>query len=302
MLKEREGKYNVLEKEISDLKELITVLSESEIEDKIEEVERQVSDFKIEILLNGEYDRGNAILSIKSGAGGRDAEDWTCLLIEMYKRYCSLRGWTHSIVSESFGEGGGPEGRIGLKEVSIEIKGKMAYGFLKKETGIHRLVRISPFSSKDLRHTSFSSVEVLPEIKGDIDIELKEEDLKIETCKSSGHGGQNVNKRETAIRIIHTPTGLSASSQKERMQSRNREQALKILKAKLYLRKEQEKEDELNRVKDKKAPVEFGHQIRSYVLHPYTLVKDHRTNVETSNVVNVLNGNLDLFIQKEISL
>lgn len=257
---------------------------------------------KTEFFLSGKYDQGSAILSVKSGAGGRDAEDWAFLIFEMYKRFVEKKNWSFRVLSESFGEGGGPEGRIGLKEGVMEIKGKYAYGFLKKETGVHRLVRISPFSSKSLRHTSFCKVDVLPKISKEVEMEIKPEDLKIDTFRSSGKGGQNVNKRETAVRITHLPTGLQSSCQAERYQQRNKEIALNILKAKILQLKEREKEKELEKVKGKKVSVEFGHQIRSYVFHPYSLAKDHRTDIETSQVDDVLNGSLDKFIEKEISL
>ncbi len=258
----------------------------------------------VEIFLTGKYDSQSAILSVQAGAGGRDAQDWACLLFQMYQRYAVRKGWQWKVLSQSFGEAGGPEGRIGLKESLVQIKGKFAYGFLKKEQGVHRLVRISPFSAKKLRHTSFAKVEVLPVIeqgRGQ-EIKFRPEDVRIETFRSSGKGGQNVNKRETAVRVTHLASGLSASSQAERLQARNRQLAEQILLAKLAALKEKENKKELKELKGKRVPVDFGQQIRSYVLHPYQLVKDLRTAVETSDVNGVLDGNIDEFIEAEIKL
>lgn len=257
---------------------------------------------KLIVKTEDKYDRGPALLFIQSGAGGRDAEDWTALLAEMYQRYCSKKGFKLEILDQNFTEGGGPEGRIGLKSITMEIEGKGAYGILKRETGVHRLVRISPFSAKGLRHTSFSKVEVIPEIKTpeEAEITLKPEDLKTETFRASGPGGQYVNRRESAVRITHLPTGLQVACQAERLQGENRKRALHILLAKLFDLSQREKQQELEKIKGKRVSPEFGNQIRSYVFHPYRLVKDHRTNIETSDVDSVLDGNLDKFIEAEI--
>lgn len=256
---------------------------------------------KLIVETKDKYDRGPAILSISSGAGGRDAEDWAALLLRMYQRFCERKNWTFKILAENFSEGGGPEGRIGIREVAMEIKGKLSYGLLKKETGVHRLVRISPFSAKKLRHTSFAKVEVLPSIKeNETDIEIQDEDLRVETFRSSGKGGQNVNKRETAVRIIHLPSRITVACQVERTQGDNRRRAMEILLAKLYGLREQEKEKELRKIKGERVAVDFGSQIRSYVFHPYKLVKDLRTGVKTSDVESVLDGDLDRFIEAEI--
>ncbi len=222
----------------------------------------------------------------------------------MYERYCQRKGFGIKILSQSFGEGGGPEGRIGTKQVSLEIKGPYAYGFLKGEAGVHRLVRISPFSSQSLRHTSFALVEAIPEISKDLEkeIEIRPEDLKIEFYRASGPGGQYVNKRESAVRITHLPTKITVSCQSERTQGLNRERAMKILISKLYQLKEAEKEKELKKIKGQTPSASWGNQIRSYILHPYKLVKDLRTEVETSNIEEVLDGNLDEFVEAQLKI
>ncbi len=245
------------------------------------------------------YDKRNAILQVFAGAGGQDAQDWAAIISRMYQRYLTSNGFKLSVIEESFGDSGGPEGRIGIKEVTIEVKGNYAFGTLKKERGVHRLVRISPFSSKKLRHTSFAMVDVLPEIE-EKELELDVSDLRIDTYKASGPGGQNVNKREMAIRITHNPTGITSSSQSERSQMLNKEKAIKILLSKLNRLKEEEKEKELSDIKGKKVSVGWGSQIRSYVLHPYKMVKDLRTGLETSKVEEVLNGGLEDFIESGI--
>ncbi len=301
-LREKKDSFESLKKEIKELKEFLSIVKEEDLEGKLLEVEKKIKDFKIKSFLSDVYDLGGCIFTLKSGAGGRDAEDWTVLLFEMYKKYFINKDWMFRVISESFGESGGPEGRIGLKEVVCEVKGKYAYGLLKKETGVHRLVRMSPFSSKQLRHTSFASVEVLPKIEDISEVALKEEDLKLDTFRSSGKGGQNVNKRETAVRLTHIPTGLVSSCQSERLQIQNKKFALQILAAKIMRKKEEEREKEIKAVRGDKMSVDFGHQIRSYVFHPYQLVKDHRTGVEVKNVESVLGGNLDQFIEKEITI
>jgi len=266
--------------------------------------EKKLKEKELEIFLSGEYDKGDAILEISAGAGGQDSQDWATMLLRVYERYCALKGYKTKILNQSFGEGGGPEGRIGTKQVSLEIKGAFAYGFLKRETGVHRLVRISPFSSQNLRHTSFALVEVLPEISEEEEpaIKIRSEDLKLETFRSSGPGGQYVNKRESAVRITHLPTGIQVASQAERLQGLNREKAMKVLTAKLYQLKESERQKKLKEIKGKQISASWGNQIRSYILHPYKLVKDLRTKVQTSDVEGVLDGNLDKFIQAEIRI
>lgn len=219
----------------------------------------------------------------------------------MYERCCLKQGWKIKILSQSFGEGGGPEGRIGTKSVTLEIRGNWSFGFLKKETGVHRLVRISPFSAKKLRHTSFALVEILPNIsEKESEIKINPSDLKLETFKSSGPGGQYVNKTESAVRIIHIPSDINVSCQSERSQAQNKEKAMRILYAKLFQLREEETKKELKEIKGERVSASWGNQIRSYVLHPYKMVKDLRTNIETSNTEAVLDGDLEIFIEAEI--
>jgi len=221
----------------------------------------------------------------------------------MYERYFSLKGWKAQVLHQSFG-GPGPEGRIGVKQAVVEVKGKYAYGYLRREQGVHRLVRISPFSAKSLRHTSFASVDVMPELSKEEqkEIEVKPDDLKIDTFRSSGPGGQNVNKRETAIRITHIPTGIVVAVQTSRTQGENRDKAMQLLYAKLYLIQEEERQKKRDMEKGERKSIEWGSQIRSYVLHPYKLIKDHRTGYEESNVEAVLDGNLDEFVKASLRI
>lgn len=278
----------------------------SELQQEIAEfaaikTEEDLRKMELRVFLSGEYDRGDAILSICSGAGGQDAQDWATMLLRMYERYSTFKGFKTKILHQSFGEGGGPEGRIGTKQVTLEIRGKYAYGLFKRESGVHRLVRISPFSPKALRHTSFALVEVLPEIKTEkLEIKIRPEELKIEFYRASGPGGQYVNKRETSVRITHLPTGIVVSCQSERLQGENRKRATGMLLSKLHQLKEEEKKKEISKIKGKRVSIEWGNQIRSYVLHPYKLVKDLRTGIKTSNVEGVLDGNLDTLIEAEI--
>ncbi len=290
---EEVGEFNKLKEESGQLKQ-----------EEIEEFEEKLKKEELKVFLSGKYDKGKAILSIYSGAGGQDAQDWATMLLRMYERYAASKGFQTKILHQSFGEAGGPEGRIGTKSVTLEIKGIYAYGFLKKENGVHRLVRLSPFSAKSLRHTSFVLVEVLPEISKaeEQEIKIKPEELRIDTFRASGPGGQYVNKRETAVRITHLPTGLSISCQSERLQGTNKDRAMKVLLARLLQLKKEKTKKELKEIKGKNVSASWGNQIRSYVLHPYKLVKDLRTGVETSNVEAVLDGVLDQFIEAEIKL
>jgi peptide chain release factor 2 len=294
-------------KEFDNLKEKLELLKlELEIgeiksfEKDLEEIEKILKAKEILIFLSEKYDKEDAILFFQSGAGGKDAEDFCAILLRMYQRFCERKGFNFEILDIVFGEEG-VESRIGIKSSICEVSGNFAFGILKGESGIHRLVRISPFSAQGLRHTSFVLVEVLPKIQ-EQDLPIKSSDLEIETFKSSGAGGQYVNKRMTAIRIKHLPTGIVVTCQTERSLQQNKEKALEILRTKLYHLQKEKKEKELERVKGEKRKIEFGKQIRSYVLHPYKLVKDLRTKVETTQVEEVFDGNLDEFIEAEIKM
>jgi len=301
-LKEDISHIEDLKGEIKRTKALVDLGKEKEAEDNILLLERKIKTEEEKTFLSKKYDRNSAILTIQAGTGGRDAEDWVVLLLRMYQRWAERRRFKTKTLFRRFGEAGGPEGRIGLKEISMEIKGNFAYGLLRRENGVHRLVRISPFSAKKLRHTSFASVEVLPKIEDEEEkkLVLKLNDLKIETFRSSGPGGQYVNKRDSAVRITHIPTGLKAESQVERLQGLNRRIALNVLTSKLIQMKENEKEKKLKKLKGKKVLPDFGNHIRSYVFQPYKLIKDQRTKVETSDVEGVLDGDLDDFIDSEV--
>lgn len=257
-----------------------------------QEVLGQYNQLKADLAGEGKYDAGNAIITIFSGAGGDDAEDFSRMLFEMYFKYCQKVGFETTLIHENQNDHGG------FRNLTFRVQGKKAYGTLKSESGVHRLVRISPFNQKKLRHTSFSLVEVIPEFKKEEEMVISPEELQIEFARSSGPGGQNVNKRETAVRIVHLPTGLSVHADGERTQERNREQALNILRGKLYKRREEEREaKEKGMYISKTAEIEWGNQIRSYVLHPYKMVKDHRTDVETADVDGVLEGNIEIFLK-----
>lgn len=268
--------------------------------EKAQAVIRELQKLKDELEGVGQYDRGDAVMTIFSGAGGDDAEDFSAMLLKMYFKYFDSKNWGYSIVHENQNDHGG------FRNVTVEISGKSVYGTLKHESGVHRLVRVSPFNANAKRHTSFSMVEIIPkfETANESEIELRDDDLKIEFSRSSGPGGQNVNKRETAVRIVHLPTNLSASADGERSQAQNKEKALAILKGKIFKALEEKRvSQEKGMYISKTTQVEWGNQIRSYVLHPYKMVKDHRTNVETSDVEGVLEeGNLEKFIEAEKSL
>lgn len=300
-LKEEVELLGVFRKELTDIEKLQDLgEKEEELEKEIEKFEKRINKEEFRVFLSGKYDKSNAIMTITAGAGGQDAQDWATLLLRMYEKYCDLKGFKSKVLHQSFGEGGGPEGRIGTKQVSLEIRGAYSYGILKKETGVHRLVRISPFSAKSLRHTSFALVEVLPEIKKEDEIEIKPDDLRVDFYRASGPGGQYVNKRESSVRITHLPTGIVVACQSERLQGENRKKAMQQLFSQLYRLQEETKKKELSDIKGKKISASWGNQIRSYVLHPYKLIKDMRTGVETSNVERVLNGDLEQFIETEI--
>lgn len=288
-----------LKKEIEQLEQEMTGADFWTDKGKAQATIKKIGELKAELLGSQMYDKGDAILSILSGAGGDDAEDFSAMLLRMYLKYIESKGWQVALIHENKNDTGG------YRNVSIEVVGKNAYGTLRNESGVHRLVRISPFNAKALRHTSFSLVEVVPKFKKDEStITIPPEELKIEFSKSGGPGGQNVNKRETAVRIIHLPTNLSVHVTTERSQEQNREKALEMLKGKLYKKRQEDKARlEAGMSISATTDIEWGSQIRSYVLHPYKMVKDHRTGVETSNIDKVLeDGMLDEFIEAEKSL
>ena len=265
-----------------------------EIQASIPKIEKEIEELNLLLLMNGPYDKNNCILDIHPGAGGTESCDWASRLYRMYLRWCEKKKYKVTILDYQDGE------EAGIKSVSILIKGLYAYGYLKNEKGVHRLVRLSPFDSNNRRHTSFASVEVTPEIEQDTEIEIDEKDLKIDVYRSTGAGGQGVNTTDSAVRITHLPTKIVVTCQNERSQIQNKEQALKVLKNKLLVKKLEEQEKELNNIKGEQANIDFGSQIRSYVMHPYSMVKDHRTNTETSNVTKVLDGEIDEFMESNL--
>jgi len=280
----------------NDLLDLSNLGDESfrnELEQEIAELQKKLSQLELETLLGGKYDKGNALLSINAGAGGTDAQDWGEMLMRMYLRWAEQNGYSTEIINQSQGE------EAGIKSVTILISGKYAYGYLHPEKGVHRLIRLSPFDAAHRRHTSFVQVEVLPEVAAeDPSISVDPEDITIDVYKSSGAGGQNVQKNATAIRITHIPTGMVVSCQNERSQVQNKENALKVLRGRLYQLELEKQEKKLNELRGEYQKAEWGSQIRSYILHPYQLVKDHRTDYEKGNTNAVLDGDINEFIEE----
>ncbi|BAL81181.1 peptide chain release factor 2 [Caldisericum exile] len=296
MTKKEIAKFKQLETVKNDLNTLLELYEEAEehLDKEAQEVlfdaNKLVKEFEIERFLSEPYDDLNAFVSFSSGAGGVDAQDWTEMLLKMYLRFFEKKGFEAKIIDQTVGE------EAGIKSATVYVKGEFAYGLLKGESGVHRLVRISPFDANRRRHTSFALVEVVPDLGEVEDIEIDEKDLKIEIFRASGHGGQNVQKVETAVRITHIPTGITATCQDERSQTQNKAMAMKILKSRLMLLEKKKQEETLKGLKGAFRSIEWGNEIRSYVLQPYKLVKDHRTGVEIGNVDEVLEGELDEFI------
>ena len=296
-LKDSINEYEELKREYEDVETLLEMGYEMQDASLIPEVEEALNLFvthygrlHLETLLSGEYDGNNAILTLHAGAGGTESCDWASMLCRMYQRFADKKGFSTEMIDFLDGD------EAGYKSVTLEIKGLNAYGYLKSERGVHRLVRISPFNAAGKRQTSFVSCDVMPDIEEDLDIEIDEGDLRIDTYRSSGAGGQHVNKTSSAIRITHIPTGIVVQCQNERSQFQNKDKAMQMLKAKLYLLKQQENAEKESGIRGEVKDINFGNQIRSYVLQPYTLVKDHRTGEEVGNAQNVLDGNLDPFI------
>nr|WP_207106055.1 peptide chain release factor 2 [Dissulfurispira thermophila] len=284
------NRINYIEGSIAILNEDEGDIFFEEIKREIDELKKNLEDIELKLLLSGEVDKNDAIVTIHPGAGGTESQDWAQMLMRMYLRWAETHGYKTEIVDLQIGD------EAGIKDVTFTVKGPYAYGYLKAEAGIHRLVRISPFDANKRRHTSFSAVLVYPEIEDDIKIDIRDEDLKIDTFRASGAGGQHVNKVSSAVRITHIPTGIIVSCQSERSQHRNKEVAMKILKSRLYDMSLKERERKMEGIVGDKKEISWGNQIRSYVLQPYRLVKDHRTNIEIGNVDAVLDGDIDVFI------
>lgn len=296
-LKEVVDAYDSLTESIASLKESAQLFKADMDEDlyplfeeEFQEMCTAFADFEIKVLLSHEYDHSNAILEIHPGAGGTESCDWAEMLYRMYTRWANKKGFKVIVLDYQSGE------EAGIKSVTFLVEGDKAYGFLKAEKGVHRLVRISPFDAGARRHTSFASLDVMPQFQDEIEIEIKPEDLIVETKRASGAGGQHINKTDSAVRMVHKPTGLVATCQNGRSQHENREEALRILKSRIYQKMIEEQEAKMAEIKGEQKRIEWGSQIRSYVFHPYSLVKDVRTNVETSQIQNVMDGDLDEFI------
>ena len=296
-LKDEVETYEELKTSYEDIETLLEMGYEEEDESLIPEVQAEMDEFirrfenlRIKTLLSGEYDKNHAILKLNAGAGGTESCDWASMLYRMYTRWAERHGFSVEVLDYLDGD------EAGIKSVTFQINGENAYGYLKSEKGVHRLVRISPFNAQGKRQTSFVSLDVMPDIEDEIDIEINPEDLRIDTYRSSGAGGQHINKTSSAVRITHLPTGIVVQCQNERSQFQNKDKAMQMLKAKLYLLEQQKNAEKLSGIRGEVTEIGWGNQIRSYVMQPYTLVKDHRTNEEVSNVGSVLDGNIDPFI------
>lgn len=290
-----------LQQRLEDLEVLIDMAEEDEDEETAKEAENEfktlsedLENLRLKTLLNGKYDKNNAIISVHAGSGGTDAQDWAQMLFRMYTRWCEKKGYKAKLIDMQDDTEGG------IKSATLLVEGENAYGYLKNEKGVHRLVRISPFDSSGRRHTSFASLDVTPEIDEDVDVKINPDDLRIDTFRSSGAGGQHVNKTDSAIRITHIPTNIVVTCQNERSQHQNKETAMKLLMSKLIELKEQEKKENLEELKGDYSQITWGSQIRSYVFHPYTMVKDHRTGAEVGNVEAVMDGDIDYFINEKL--
>ena len=296
-LKEEKERFEGLQSQYEDIETLLEMGYEENDASLIPEIEEELKQFserfeamRIQTLLSGEYDRNNAILKLNAGAGGTESCDWAGMLYRMYSRWAERRGFHVEVLDYLDGD------EAGIKSVTFQVNGENAYGYLKSEKGVHRLVRISPFNAQGKRQTSFVSLDVMPDIEDDIDIEINPDDLRIDTYRSSGAGGQHINKTSSAIRITHLPTGIVVQCQNERSQHQNKDKAMQMLKAKLYLLEQQKQAEKLSGIRGEVSDIAWGSQIRSYVMQPYTMVKDHRTNAEVSNVDAVMDGKLDPFI------
>lgn len=300
-IKNRKGKvtrYKELSSELKNIKELVELVEleedkslESEINSNTKKIENEIEKFELQTLLSGKYDSNNAILTLHPGAGGTESQDWAEMLYRMYSRWAAKNGY--EVKELDFLEGD----EAGIKSVTFEVNGENAYGYLKGEMGVHRLVRISPFDSGGRRHTSFASLEVIPEIEDDVDLYINPDDIKMDVYRASGAGGQHINKTSSAVRLTHIPTGIVVACQTQRSQIQNRESAMKMLKSKLLDLKERENKETIEELKGVQRDIAWGSQIRSYVFCPYTMVKDHRTNFETGNIEAVMNGEIDGFIE-----
>ena len=289
--------YSDLENQRGDLEVLLDLAVEeadeevlADVSADLDQLEKRLDDVEFQNMLGEKEDINNALLTIHPGAGGTESQDWAQMLMRMYIRWIENSGYEHEVLDLQSGD------EAGIKSVTIEVKGKYTFGYLKAEAGVHRLVRISPFDSNSRRHTSFASVFVYPEINDNVEVKIDPADLRVDTYRASGAGGQHVNKTSSAVRITHIPSGIVVQCQSERSQHRNKDSAMKILLARLYQKKKEEEDEKLSAIEKNKKDIAWGSQIRSYVFHPYNMVKDHRTDVETSNVQSVMDGNIDEFI------